>query len=92
MAHSIKSDDTTKLFEHMLKLESVEDFYDFFEDLATIQEIKELTLRFTVARYLSEGKTYSEVERLTRASATTISRVNKCLNYGAGGYQKVFKE
>ena len=90
MAHSIKSDDTTKLFEHMLKLETVKDFYDFFEDLATIQEIKELTLRFTVARYLAEGKTYSEVERLTKASATTISRVNKCLNYGAGGYQKVF--
>jgi TrpR-related protein YerC/YecD len=92
MAHSIKSDDTTKLFEHMLKLKTVQDFYNFFEDLATIQEIKELSLRFTVARHLSQGKTYSEVERLTNASATTISRVNKCLNYGTGGYTKVFKE
>ena len=90
MAHSIKSPETDDLFRHMLKLKTVEELYDFFEDLATIQEIRELSLRFKVAKLLHEGATYAEVEKKTRASATTISRVSKCLNYGAGGYLKVF--
>lgn len=92
MAHSLKNPETDELFKHMLKLESIEDFYDFFEDLATIQEVRELTLRFTVAKLLHEGATYAEVERMTHASATTISRVSKCLHYGAGGYKKVFED
>ncbi len=90
MAYSIKNKETDELFKHMLKLKTVDELYDFFEDLATIQEIRELTLRFTVARLLHEGATYAEVERQTNASATTISRVSKCLNYGAGGYRNVF--
>ncbi|MFW5895005.1 MAG: YerC/YecD family TrpR-related protein [Bacillota bacterium] len=91
MAHSLKNPDTDNLFKHMLKLETVEDFYDFFEDIATIQEIHELSLRFKVAKLLFEGATYAEVEKKTKASATTISRVSKSLNYGAGGYKKVLE-
>ncbi|MFP4078800.1 MAG: YerC/YecD family TrpR-related protein [Bacillota bacterium] len=91
MAHSLKNPDTDELFRHMLKLKTIEDLYDFFEDIATIQEIHELSLRFKVAKLLYEGATYAEVERQTRASATTISRVSKSLNYGAGGYKKVLE-
>ncbi|MFU8786225.1 MAG: YerC/YecD family TrpR-related protein [Candidatus Izemoplasmataceae bacterium] len=87
----IKNKETDLLFEHMLKLKTVEDYYAFFEDIATIQEIKEFTQRFHVARLLKQGTTYVEIERITKASATTISRVNKALQYGAGGYQKVLK-
>lgn len=88
----LKSKDTDSLFEHMLKLESIEDFYAFFEDIATIQEIKDFTQRFHVARLLKQGATYVEIEKITKASATTISRVNKALQYGAGGYQKVLNK
>ncbi|MFH5881599.1 YerC/YecD family TrpR-related protein [Liberiplasma polymorphum] len=91
MNKHIKNKETDLLFEHMLKLKTVEDYYAFFEDIATIQEIKEFTQRFHVARLLKQGTTYVEIERITKASATTISRVNKALQYGAGGYQKVLK-
>ncbi|MFW6298894.1 MAG: YerC/YecD family TrpR-related protein [Bacillota bacterium] len=92
MAHSLKNPDTDDLFKHMLELKTIEDFYAFFEDIATIQEIHELSLRFKVAKLLFEGATYAEVEKKTRASATTISRVSKSLNYGAGGYKKVLEK
>lgn len=53
----------------------------------TINEILEISQRFSVARMLDEGRVYSEVSRETGASTATISRVNKCLNYGSGGYR-----
>lgn len=85
-----KNDATDALFKHMMTLETMDDYYAFFEDLATIQELKEFSLRFNIAKMLHEGRTYQAIEQETGASATTISRVSKCLHYGAGGYDKVF--
>ena len=42
-----------------------------------------------MAKLLSEKKTYSEIESITSASTATISRINKCLLYGADGYKRV---
>ena len=74
------------LFKAILKLKSVEDCRKFFEDVCTIKEIEAVSQRLEVAELLSRGKNYQEISQKTGASTATISRVNKCLNYGAGGY------
>lgn len=61
--------------------------FALLEDLFTIREIKDTSQRLEVARLLSSGESYASIERSTGASATTIARVSKALNYGTGGYQ-----
>lgn len=80
---------TDKLFEGILTLETVDECYRFFEDLATISEIKALAQRLEVAKMLARGMTYEDIVDATGASTATISRVKKCLNYGADGYRIV---
>lgn len=77
------------LFQAILKLGSVEDCRKFFEDVCTIKELQAISQRLDVAKMLSEGKNYQEISKETGASTATISRVAKCLNYGAGGYELV---
>jgi TrpR-related protein YerC/YecD len=84
---NIKSFD--ELFEAILKLKSKEDCEKFFEDVCTIKELQDITQRLQVARLLTEKNNYQEVSKQTGASTATISRVNKCLNYGSGGYNIV---
>ncbi len=79
---------TDMLFETILGLKNADECYNFFEDVCTIKEIMDMSQRFMVAKMLSEGKNYQEISKETGASTTTISRVNKCLNYGSGGYRK----
>ena len=57
------------------------------EDLATFREIQEMSPRLEVARLLREGEPYVAIQKATGASATTVARVSKCLNYGEGGYR-----
>ena len=73
----------------MLTLKDSEDCYRFFEDICTINEIHAIAQRLQVAKLLSEKKTYNEIESMTSASTATISRINKCLVYGADGYKRV---
>ena len=85
----LKRDDIDQLFDAVLTLEDREDCYRFFEDICTINEIHAISQRLQVAKLLSEKKTYSEIESITSASTATISRINKCLLYGADGYKRV---
>lgn len=82
----LKSKELDLFFEAVLKLQSVDECYKFFEDVATINELKALSQRIHVAGMLKEKKLYTEIAEKTGASTATISRVNKCLNYGTGGY------
>lgn len=75
-----------QLFEAMLKLETVEECYHFFDDLCTVGEVQSLAQRLEVARMLRQGMTYSHIEAETGASTATISRVKRCLHYGSDGY------
>lgn len=84
-----KRDDIDFLFKAVLLLEDEEDCYRFFEDLCTVNEIHAIAQRWQVAKLLAEKKTYSEIEEITKASTATISRINKCLVYGADGYQRM---
>jgi TrpR-related protein YerC/YecD len=87
----LKDEYTDRLFNAILKLENIEECYDFFEDLGTINEIKAFAQRFAVASMLIEKKTYKEIHEKTGASEATISRVNRSLNYGAGGYRLILE-
>lgn|SRR5690625_1540092 len=80
---------TDKLFEAVLSLETMEECYRFFEDLATIGEIKALAQRLEIAKLLDRDLTYDNIVRLTGASTVSISRVKKALQYGAGGLRLV---
>ena len=82
----LKNKETDDLFQAILLLETEEECYRFFEDLCTIKELQAISQRFQVAKLLDERKTYSEIEEITGASTATISRVNRCLVYGANGY------
>jgi TrpR-related protein YerC/YecD len=87
----IRDEYTDTLFEAILLLTNLEECYRFFEDICTIKEIQSITQRLEVAKRLKDGSTYSEIEAATGASTATISRVNRCLNYGAGGYQLILE-
>ena len=86
---ALKGEDMDILFRGILKLQTVEDCYDFFEDLCTIAELRAMVQRFQVARMLDEGRIYSDIVQETGAYTATISRVNKCLVYGSDGYRKM---
>ena len=87
----IKREDVDELFEAVLTLKDEEECYRFFEDICTINEIHAIAQRLQVAKLLSEKKTYTEIEAVTKASTATISRVNRSLNYGNDGYDMVFE-
>ncbi len=85
----VKSGQTDLLMQAVLMLDSTEDAYRFFEDICTIAEIRSMAQRLEVAVLLRDGVTYQEIARQTGASSATISRVNRALNYGADGYNRV---
>lgn len=87
----LKTKEIDDLFKAVLLLETEEECYRFFEDICTIKELQAISQRFQVARLLSGKKTYNEIEEITSASTATISRVNRCLLYGADGYQLILK-
>ena len=78
-----------KLYNAILSLKDMDECDKFFEDICTIQELEALSQRLEVACLLKQGKSYSEVNKLTGASTATICRVGKCINYGNGGYDMV---
>jgi len=79
------------LFEAILTLETVEDCYNFFDDLCTIKEINEMAKRMCVAKMLEENTVYTEINEKTGLSTATISRINRCLKYGSDGYTEILK-
>ena len=81
--------DLDMLFQAILELENIDECYKFFEDIATITELKAISQRIQVAKMLREKRVYTEIAEATGASTATISRVNKCLNYGQCGYDLV---
>ncbi|MBQ7131037.1 MAG: TrpR-like protein, YerC/YecD [Oscillospiraceae bacterium] len=90
MDSKLKDKSLDSLFEAILSLETTQECYSFFEDLCTVLELKSFSQRFQVAKMLSDHKVYSDIVSETGASTATISRVNRSLNYGCGGYDIVF--
>lgn len=87
----LKSEQADNLAQAILALQNEDDCYKLFEDLFTIREIQDLSQRLEVARLLQANSTYTEIVEKTGVSTATIGRVNRALNYGAGGYQLVLE-
>lgn len=88
----LKNERTDLLAKAFLALETEEDCYRLFEDLLTIREVQDLSSRMEIALMLREKETYNVIVEKTGASTATIGRVNRALNYGAGGYALVMKK
>ena len=80
------------LYEAILTLETPEESYHFFQDLCTISELRAMEQRFEVATLLNDGLIYNDILEKTGASSATISRVNRSLLNGAGGYESVLEK
>jgi len=80
-----------QMYEAILSLETVEECVRFFDDLCSVTELRAMEQRFQVAQLLSEGHIYNTILEKTGASSATISRVNRSLQYGADGYEIIFK-
>jgi len=80
-----------ELFEAILLLQDKEDCYRFFEDLCSVGELKAMAQRWQVVKMLVENRTYTDIVEETGASTATISRVKRCLHFGADGYQRIIK-
>lgn len=87
----LKSKELSALFSAVLALKSEEECYMFFEDLCTVAELSAIGQRFKVAQMLRDKTTCHAIAEKTGASTATISRVNRSLNYGTGGYDLVLK-
>ena len=80
-----------EMYEAILMLETIDECVKFFDDLCSVTELRAIEQRFEVARLLSKGHIYSAILEQTGASSATISRVNRSLNYGVGGYEPIFE-
>lgn len=86
-SNNLRTPEVEALLDVLAGMDDKEVLFALLQDLFTIREIRESSQRLEVARLLSEGQSYTQIEDATGASATTIARVSKCLGYGAGGYR-----
>ena len=86
---SFHNEQTENLYRAILLLKDEAECRSFFEDICTVKELQDISQRIEVAIMLDQGKSYNEICEKTGASTATISRVNKCLVYGGGGYETV---
>lgn len=91
MNPKLKDSNVEYLYRAVLSLQTMEECDRFFDDLCTVPELKALSQRLHVAKMLRDRRVYSEIVQATGASTATISRVNRSLNYGADGYEIIFK-
>ena len=82
---------TDALFDAILSLEDRDECYQFFEDLCTVKEVADMAQRLEAAKLLLAGKTYEQIVKSAEISTATISRINRCIQYGSGGYQAIIE-
>ena len=91
-SRSRKANPNSPLYQAILKLKTPEECYNFLMDLCTVPELNAMEQRFEVAQLLNQGMIYNKILELTGASSATISRVNRSLLGGAGGYESVLEK
>ncbi len=87
--NNAKNPQTDNLFKAILSLENIDECYEFFEDLCTMKELADMAQRIQAAKMLLEGNTYESIVKKVEISTATISRINRCIQYGSGGYDKI---
>ncbi|MCL2332305.1 MAG: YerC/YecD family TrpR-related protein [Actinomycetia bacterium] len=90
-ADKVRTPEVERFLTALSLLETDEERYAFLVDVCTVREIHDIAQRLDVAQRLESGEVYADIQDDTGASATTIARVAKCLNYGEGGYQMVLE-
>lgn len=90
MAKIAKKEKSDGLYRALLTLKTEEEVYNFFQDLCTVMELRSMEQRFEVACMLNKGMIYNDILEKTGASSATISRVNRSLSGGSGGYETYF--
>lgn len=91
MNEKLREELVDRLMDAVLLLQNRDEAYAFFEDLCTVAELRAMAQRWEVARLLHGGHGYQAVAQRTGASSATISRVKRCLLYGADGYRRVLE-
>ena len=89
MPNKLKRETTDELFRAILSLKDLDECYEFFEDLCTVKELADMAQRIETAQMLLAGKTYEQIVKSVEISTATISRINRCIQYGTGGYEKI---
>ena len=89
MPNNLKRETTDELFRAILSLKDLDECYEFFEDLCTMKELADMAQRIETAQMLLAGKTYEQIVKSVEISTATISRINRCIQYGTGGYEKI---
>ena len=89
MSKFLDKPESNTLYRAIVALKDEEECHRFLQDLCTVSELKAMEQRINVAMLLDEGLIYSDILERTGASSATISRVNRCLHYGADGYRTV---
>ncbi len=87
-----RNETTDALFDAILSLETREECYNFFEDLCTVKEISDMAQRLEAAKLLLSGSTYDQIVKTVEISTATISRINRCIQYGSGGYRSTIEK
>ena len=90
--NSRKNETIDALFDAILSLETREECYQFFEDLCTVKEVSDMAQRLEAAKLLLNGHTYDQIVKEVEISTATISRINRCIQYGTGGYREVIEK
>ena len=90
--HKLRCESVDRLFQTILNLQTLDDCYEYFEDICTIKEILDIAQRLDTAILLSKGLSYQKIAEQVAVSSATIGRVSKCLNYGSGGYKKAIEK
>ena len=91
MARIAKKEKSDGLYRAILTMKTEEELYNFFQDLCTVSELRSMEQRFEVAVLLNKGMIYNDILEKTGASSATISRVNRSLAFGHGGYEVFFE-
>ena len=89
--NGMKNPGMVALFQAILALQTQEECYAFFEDLCTMKELSDMSQRLQAAKMLLQGKTYEQIVKSAEISTATISRINRCIQYGNGGYRTVIE-
>ena len=87
----IRNQSVENLVQVIAKMDSADDVYNFLSDLCTIKELQDMAQRFDMALLLKDGANYQNIAATVGASSATISRVNRCVVYGNGGYEKAIE-
>ena len=86
------SESLDRLLRVILKLENLEEAYNFFSDICTIKELQDMSQRLDTAFLLAQGENYQNISKQVGISTATISRVSRSLNYGRGGYRQAIEK